>query len=207
MLLNRCRATARSHRSNTQKLFGAGGLAAVTFHIEAVFRIKGALPMKSRTMLPALVAVGLLCIASASNASAFELLNRLSGGACGCDAAPACGCDNVCAPKCCREPRCRPERCRPHLHIELHRCCKPACEPKCGCETTCAAPAPKCGCEVASCCQPKCREPKCCKPAREPRCCKPKCCREPRCCKPACKPTCGCDTGCAAPAPKCGCGA
>jgi hypothetical protein len=150
--------------------------------------------MKSRMLLPALVAVGLLCMVSASNASAFELLNRVlygHDGGCGCDAAPTCGCDNGCNTGC--RTRCRPERCH------RTRCCAP----KCGCEVTCAAPAPKCGCDND--CAPKC--------CREPRCCRERCCREPRCCRDrchrnrCCENTCGCEATCAAPAPKCGCGA
>ena len=124
---------------------GTSGLAAVLFHTLSPFSDQGALPMKSRMLLPALFAVGVLCLASASNASAFELLNRLmysGGGAgcgcdnvCGCDAAPACGCDNGCGRARCCLDRCR-ERCR------KIRCC----ENTCGCEPKCGAPAPSCGC-------------------------------------------------------------
>jgi hypothetical protein len=150
--------------------------------------------MKSRLLLPALVAVGLVWSATASSASAFELLNRtFFGGAylggCGCDVAPTCGCEKSC------KTRCRPERCHHH-----NRCCRPdRCAPKCGVEVTCAAPAPKCGCEADPCAR-KCREP---------RCCREKCPREPRCCKTRtrCEPKCGAEPTCAAPAPKCGCGA
>lgn len=180
-------------------------------HVEAVFPDQGALPMRCRSFLPAVIAVGLLCLASASNASAFELLNRMMGGGggcggCGCDAAPACGCDiapscgcevSCCAPKC-REPRCcRQPRCG---RVHLHRHC---CAPTCGCETTCAAPAPTCGCDAApacgcdSCCEPKCRQPRCCRERCRPslldclRACR-SCC-QPTCCAPVCEPTCGCN--------------
>lgn len=150
--------------------------------------------MKSRMLLPALVAVGLFCMISASTASAFELLNRtfLGGsymGGCGCDVAPTCGCDNGCG------------RHRGHHH---NRCCRDRCAPKCGHEVTCAAPAPKCGCEVDTCGCDRNRN-RCC---RQPRCCREKC-RQPRCGhhRNRCEPTCGYEATCAAPAPKCGCGA
>ena len=151
--------------------------------------------MKSRTMLPALVAVGLLCLASASSASAFELLNRMvyGGGSCGCDAAPTCGCDNGCDDGCCKT-RCRKERC----HHHRNRCC----DNSCGCEVTCAAPAPKCGCDVSDCCQPKCREPRCCRER-----CRHHRCHRDRCGRGCCDNSCGCEPSCGAPAPKCGCGA
>lgn len=148
--------------------------------------------MKSRMLLPALVAVGLFCTISASTASAFELLNRtfLGGsymGSCGCDAEPTCGCDNGCG------------RNRCHHH---NRCCRDRCAPKCGCEVTCAAPAPTCGCEVDTC---GCDRNRCC---RQHRCHREKCCRQPRCHRNrCCENTCGCEATCAAPAPKCGCGA
>ena len=155
--------------------------------------------MKSRMLVPALVAVGLFCMATASSASAFELLNRaIFGGtymgSCGCDTAPACGCDNDCG--------------RHRCHHHRNRC---GCDNTCGCEATCAAPA-KCGCEAVNTCGCD-RAPRCC---RQPRCSREKCCREPRCCRDrchhhrnrcGCDNTCGCESTCAAPAPKCGCGA
>src|SRR5688572_16916939 len=118
MLLNHYQAPYRVAAYANERC-GASGLVRVLFHTLRQFRIQGALPMKSRALLPALFAVGLLCLASASNASAFELLNRLmlsSGGgcgcevSCGCDTAPACGCDDGCGRSRCHH-RCRPERC------------------------------------------------------------------------------------------------
>lgn len=172
-------------------------------HIEA-FSDQGALPMKCRTILPALFAVGLLCLVSASNASAFELLNRVlaaGGGAggcgcesvCGCDVAPTCGCDNGCKTRCHRE-RCHRERCG------RDRCHRDRCNNTCGCEPKCAAPAPVCGCE------PKCGCDNGCK-TRGHRCHRNRCgdrCGRNSC---GCEPKCGAEPTCAAPAPTCGCGA
>jgi len=139
--------------------------------------------MKSRAGFPAALAVGVLCLASASNAHAFELLDRiLSHGGCGCDAAPSC-----CAP-----------RCGHRLHFHLNRCC----EPKCGCEVTCGVEpkcgvAPSCGCDKA-CCDPCCRRTPirdlfarapCCRPS----CCEATCGAEPKC---GVAPSCGCDKAC-----------
>lgn len=83
--------------------------------------------MKSRAIFTALLAAGLVYLASVSSAEAG--LRSFGGEGCGCE--PKC-----CAPEptCCAIEKC----CRSH---HGRRCCKPACEPKCGCgaEPTCAA--------------------------------------------------------------------
>jgi hypothetical protein len=134
--------------------------------------------MKSRSMLTAALAVGVLYLAAASNAQAFDLLDRMlnTHGGCGCEAAPTC---------------CEPDHCgmrRVGLFQRLasrHQCCQPAC----GVEPACP-PAPVC-CEP---CAP--RRPglldhlRACRPSGCAAACDPKCGVEPACCDP-------CDTGCA----------
>ncbi|GIW95434.1 MAG: hypothetical protein KatS3mg110_3475 [Pirellulaceae bacterium] len=141
--------------------------------------------MKSRAVLPAVLAVGVLAFVWTSNAQAFELLDRiLYAGGCGCEVAPKC-----CAP----EPKC----CGPRLHV--HR----RCEPKCGAEVTCGVEKVcgrercwhlgsrlhdwlhRCGCEPACGVEAKC--------AVEPSCGIEKACRAR--CRPLfhhCRPKCGC---------------
>lgn len=194
------RAAAR----NSQNQSGADGSGSGhVSHVEAVFPDEGAFPMRCRSFLPAVIAVGLFCLASASSASAFELLNRMMGGGyggcggcgcdavatCGCDVAPSCGCDNDCC-----QPRCRPQRCHHRCH---HR--RNCCPTTCGCETSCGAPAPTCGCDAApscgcdnDCCQPRCRQR--CRPSLLDclRACRARCC-ESSCCDTGCAPTCGCN--------------
>lgn len=194
-----------SHLETTN---GAIRLARCGCSTLARFQARGALPMKSRSFVPALLVAGLFCLAAASNASAFELLNRMlgggyggGGGTCGCE--PTCGAPEpsccVPAPSCCA-PKCCQPRCHKPLFSGLccrSKCCEPACcdsAPKCGCEPSCAAPVAKCGCEP-SCCAPKCHQPRCRKPLFSGLCCRPKCC----------EPACGCDNACGAE-PSCGCG-
>ena len=145
--------------------------------------------MKSRVMLPAL-ASGLI-LAAASNASAFELLDRVfygNGGGC-CEAAePSCGCAPAAA-SCCG---------RRHRLFRSNSCC----EATCGAEVSCGVDV-ACG---TSCKPKRCRGSllknlfKCKK--------KSSCCdAAPSCgCEPACAPapSCGCEPACA-PAPSCGC--
>ncbi|HIF31986.1 MAG TPA: hypothetical protein EYQ75_10015, partial [Planctomycetaceae bacterium] len=142
--------------------------------------------MKSRVILPALCA-GLI-LASASNANAFGLFDRVLNSSC-CEAAePSCGCAP--AASCCGERR--------HRLMRSRSCCEPTCgaEATCGCEPV----APTCGCEPAA---PDCGcEPTCGK-QRKNRCrdgllkklmsCSKSCCDEaPSCgCEPE-APTCGC---------------
>ncbi len=76
--------------------------------------------MKSRAIVTAVLAAGLIYLASAGSAFA----GLLGGGGCGSEPS-CCAPEPTCcapAPKCCKEPRCKKSR-----------CCKPACEPKCGC--------------------------------------------------------------------------
>lgn len=173
-------------------------------------------PMKMRILLPAIMAVALLSFAAASQAQAFGLLSRMSGGGCGCE--PACGCEPVCAapvcePSCCApvadcgcEPVCAPA-CGPRrglLHGLFSRLHAPSCcEPACGCEPACAAPAPVCGCEpVCAAPAPVCG----CEPVCAPRCGikfkRPHLLRNllNRCsapaCAPVCEPACGCEPVC-----------
>lgn len=157
--------------------------------------------MKSRAVLPAVLAVGVLYLGAATNAHAFELLDRiLYAGGCGCEVEPKC---------CAVEPRC----CGLRLH--WHR----RCEPKCGVEVTCGCGMEKACCHRQRChrlhdwlhrcgCEPACGvEPKC---AVEPTC---GCGAEKACCRPArchrlfdrvrCKATCGCEPACGVE-PTCG---
>lgn len=155
-----------------KNLPGPSGRAMLLF---STFLLTRSILMKPRAFVPALLAVGLLYLASASNVQAFELLDNMESLGCGCNA-PVASC---CAPKpCCRRPLiqrcCKPRCCRQPL---FQRCCKPKC----------CAPKPRC-------CSPK---PRCCSP--KPRCCRPKRCWKPlfqRCCKPVRK-------SCCAPAPSC----
>ncbi len=143
--------------------------------------------MRWNMVLGALVvSVGL-----SSQSFGFELLDRMLGLGCGCEArapkaccekpveTPACGCEK-------KSCGCR-DRCSRDWGSQLSGlfACRDRCaKPKCGCKAKakpCCKPKPK------PCCKPK---PKCCKPAPKP-CCKPK----PKpCCKP--KPKCGCKTSC-----------
>jgi hypothetical protein len=144
--------------------------------------------MKSRVFLPALLAVGLIYLVSATDARA---------GACGYE--PACGAPVTCcepAPSCgCRRP-CLLDRLRDHLN--RLKCCRPSC-----CEPVCCDPEPACGCAA----EPACgcdAEPDCgCGHSRR-RCggllqhLRHKLNRS-RCCD-SCEPACG------SPEPYCGCG-
>ncbi|MBL9125566.1 MAG: hypothetical protein JNG90_18150 [Planctomycetaceae bacterium] len=120
--------------------------------------------MKTRILLPAFF-FAIALVASSSNASAFELLDRLigRGGHGGC-----------CAPSCC-EPS----------------CCEPVC---CEAEPVCCEAEPTC-CEAApSCCEPCCRPHHCCRPFKKlcgwlKGCCHRHHCG-PSCCESACEPAC-----------------
>ncbi len=154
--------------------------------------------MKSRMILPALLAVGLFCLASASSAQA----GLFGHAGCGCE--PACGCETTCEVAC--DPCCAP---RMGLLARLRAKCaaKRCCEPVCGCEAPCE---PTCGCEAP--CEPACG----CEPACDP-CCAPRMgllarlrakCAAKRCCEPVCgceapcEPACGYEVPCE---PACGC--
>ena len=73
-------------------------------------------------VIVAALAAGLLCIASSVNAAGMFG----GGSSCGCDAAPACGCDNGCAPRCHRErcckQRCPKQRCKQKPSIDAALC-------------------------------------------------------------------------------------
>jgi hypothetical protein len=180
--------------------------------------------MKSRIMLPALAA-GLI-LAAASNASAFELLDRVfhgNGGGCCAAAEPSCGCAPA-ATSCCgrrhrilRGSNCCEATCGAEVSCGVDVACGTSCKPKrnllkglfsCKKKSSCCDAAPSCGCEPAA---PSCG----CEPAA-PSCgcesacnsCKPKrnllkdlfkCKKKSSCCDAA--PSCGCE-----PAPSCGCG-
>ncbi len=58
-------------------------------------------------------------------------------------AAPACGCETACAPKCCKQKCCGSILDR--LFACHKRCCKPSCNSGCGCGA-----APSCGCDGGS---------------------------------------------------------
>jgi hypothetical protein len=167
--------------------------------------------MKSRAMLTTALAAGVLYLAAASSAQAFDLLDRMlsTNGGCGCEAAPSC-----CEPDpCCQK--------RVGLLDRLHRksnCCEPVCgvEAACGVEPTC--------CDPCNSCKPKrpslldhlrsCR--KSCAPACEPACGAELACHDPcdsccapkrpgllsrlfscrTSCAPACEPSCGAEPSC-----------
>jgi len=150
-------------------------------------RFLGALPMKMRILVPALVAVSF--VLTASNAQAFDLLNRLSGhGSCCeptcCAPEPTCCAPEptCCAPEpsCCdADPCCKPRghRLMGWLKSRLHRHRSSCCEPVCAPEPTCCAPEPTCCAPEPTCCAP---EP-CCKPHHRlfgwlKRGCKSSCC-------------------------------
>jgi hypothetical protein len=151
--------------------------------------------MKTRVVLPALLAVGVVYFGMASYAPAFELLDRiLYAGGCGCGMEPKCG---VVEPRCCA-PR--------HLHVR--RCCEPKCgaevscgvEKSCGCRERCHRERchwlhnwlNRCGCEPACGAEPKC--------GVAPSCGCEKACRPARCHRLfdglRCKATCGCEPAC-----------
>ena len=110
--------------------------------------------MRLRALLPALLAIGLLFAATASSASALELLNRFRsinnnmsfGGGCGCGA-PEMGADCGCAPvaDCCAPKRCHGGLLRGLFH--RHKGCGCDVAPACGCDA-----APACGCDAAPAC-------------------------------------------------------
>lgn len=137
--------------------------------------------MKNRPLVAALAA-GLVCIAS--QAFAFErldrmILNAVSGGGgygCGCDNAcgkeMACGCDRGCGrARChdrCHRDRCHRDRCGGGCGLfsglfSGHGCCDaaPSCAakaPACGYEPSCGAKAPSCGMDKACGCDRGCRD-------------------------------------------------
>ena len=180
--------------------------------------------LRSNAMNRALVAAlaaGLLCIASSVNA--FDLLGG-SYGACGCDAAPTCGCDDGCGRQRCGRERCCRERCHRERCCRRDRCCNNGCDnscakvaPSCAAPTcaapTCAAVAPTCAAMAPTCeakatcgCEKSCGRERCCRDrCHRERCCKQRCPRE-RChrdrCNRGCNNTCGCEMA----APSCGCG-
>lgn len=160
--------------------------------------------MKIRAITPAVLAAGLIYVASASNASAFGLLDRVMyGGEAGCCAETTCAVE----PKCSWEPTC----CAPRRH-RCHRFRNNCCEPKCAVEPTCCGGRHHRRWFAKSCCEPTCEpkcavEPTCCAPRRHHcrrfrnNCCEPKCAVEPTCCAPrrhrchrfrksCCEPTC-----------------
>jgi hypothetical protein len=165
--------------------------------------------MKSRAMLSAALAVGVLYLAAASSAQAFDLLDRMLGsnGGCGCEAAPSC-----CEPDpCCQKRVGLLQR----LHARHHACCEPVCgaEVACGVEPTCCDPcAPRratlldrlraCRTSCAPACEPACgAEPTCCDPCVSH--CGPRrpglltrlfSCRTS--CAPVCEPACGAEPTC-----------
>ncbi len=161
----------------------------------------GALPMKSRVILPAMLALGVLFFAS--DAKAFNLFSRLGGHGC-CE--PTCGCDDACEPACGCDDACEPSC----------GCDDDACEPACGCDNGCDA-EPSCGCDTGCAGSHRCgpslcdrirahmhnlrNHIKCRRAARKAR----HACGDPTCgCDEGCdaEPSCGCDEGCA---PSCGC--
>ena len=155
----------------------------------------GALPMKSRVVLPALLALGVLFFAS--DAKAFNLFGRLGGHGC-CE--PTCGCDTSCEPSC-----------------GCDNGCDNGCAPSCGCDNGCAC-EPSCGCDTGCCGSRRCgpslcdrirshmnnlrSRMQCRRAARHARhsCSAPSCGCDSGC---AAEPSCGCDTACCAPS--CGC--
>ena len=85
--------------------------------------------MKSRLIVPSLLAVAVMTLASATNAQAFELLDRVMNMGHGC-------CTSSCDATCGCEPQC-------------------GCEPSCGCDNGCNAgchAGPACGCEPSCGC-------------------------------------------------------
>jgi hypothetical protein len=174
----------REHNS-----FGTGGAGAesVVF-VPRVLPDQGAFPMKSRVFLPALLAAGLVFAAAASQASAFELLNKMMGhrGHGGGCCASTCGCEPSCCPAPCEQTCCPAPAC------EQTCCPAPSCAPACGCEATCAPAACDSCCDSCnSCCGKKKRVGLLQRlfARHKKSCCAPSCC-EPACCAPA--PTCGC---------------
>ena len=97
------------------------------------------------------LAIGLLTLAGGTNVQAFELLDRMTLGGCGCE--PVCSADPCCAPKACRVKMLKGK-----LHSMFHKndCCEVVCEePSCGVEPTCGVEEPSCGIEEPSCgCDP-----------------------------------------------------
>ena len=118
--------------------------------------------MKNRAMIPALLAAGLFCLFSVSNASAGLFGHRAAGCDSGCAAVePTCGCEAA-EPTCgCEVDACCNPCSRPGLLARLRAKCaaKRCCEPTCGCEAAeptcgCEAAEPTCGCEADACCNP-----------------------------------------------------
>ncbi len=162
------------------------------------FSDQGVFPMKSRVFLPAMLAVGFVYAVLASNASAFELLNRVLGHGHGSCCAPVCAPKCGCEPTCCPAPVCEPTCC-PAPVCEPKCCPAPVCEPKC-----CPAPVCEPTCCPAPCCEKKCGRARVgllqrlfshCKRSCAPKCvsvCEPVCGCEPTCCPAPCAPACGC---------------
>lgn len=194
--------TSAQAADQEQMKCGAGGWLKrrQRFLARYVCRTLGALPMKSRMFLPALMAVSLFCLASASNARAGLFGHGGCEPSCGCE--PTCGCEEVCCDPCCKPARVGllarlRAKCAAKQACCEPVCCEPACEPTCGAEPTCGVePACEPACEV-TCCEP------CCKPARvgllarlRAKCAAKKaCCCETVCCEPTCgaEPSCGCN--------------
>ena len=61
--------------------------------------------MKTRMILPAMLAVGLFCLIGTSSANAGLFGRGCAEPSCGCEAAPACGCEATCEPTCCASAR------------------------------------------------------------------------------------------------------
>lgn len=133
--------------------------------------------MKAKTFVGALLVSVILC----SPAYSFDLLGRVFGNGCGCDACSE--------PQCCEELAC----CEECGDLD---CCGECIEPEC-CEPCCTK---KCDlfaglkglftCKRCNTCSevPCCEEVECCDP--EPEFCEPEYC-EPECRKPRCRPLLG----------------
>ncbi len=163
--------------------------------------------MNLRNVLP-VVAAGLLFIGNASNASAFEFLDRMlgingysyGGGGYGCDSCGGCDTCNSC--NSCGHKHHHGWK-KHHRGCGCNSCCAaPTCgcaaEPTCGCAAPTCAAEPTCGCAAA--------EPTCgCAPACDS--CNSCCGKKHRhhgwkkhhrgcgcnsCCVSSCEPTCGC---------------
>lgn len=158
--------------------------------------------MKSRSIISATLAVGLMCLVSSSIARADFLGTYGGGGDCGCEMA---------ADTCCDVPCCAPrvglmDRLRARCHQKSCKvdCCEKGCDApvqKCPVQKGCDAPVQK-GCDAVQkgCdmgCAPRCGlldrlRSRCCQKACVVDCCEPACGKvAPSCCDPCCAPRCG----------------
>lgn len=168
-------ARVRATRMNRQLSFSPSGPRGPN---APRYCLKEKVPMKTRILLPAFV-FAIALVASSSNASAFELLDRLIGRG---NYGGGCCASSCCEPSCCEPVCCEAE---PVCCEAAPSCCEPSC-----CEPVCDP-----------CCKPRCRPfKKFCSWLRSchhhnhcgPSCCEPSCC-EPVCCESACDSGCGCN--------------